>query len=511
MTGSPVLGREANFYPRSDARRLIVMSNRGPIEHYFDAKGLPVRRSSDGGVATVLNSVAASISTTWLAGARSDADRLVARSGNSLRISPSSRLRMVAPPEMADALHHEFCNTALWFLQHGMLDKLSRPDFERRAIYAWQMGYLPVNMAFADALVGEVGSSVDAVMLHDYHLYAAPLYLRSRYPRAFLQHFIHIPWPEPETWSRLPSSIVESICRGLLANDSVVMQTDVAVDNFIATCERFLPSAVIDSAGSGVTYRGHQARVWANPVSVDATALEEQLLTREAACLRASIARETGEQTIVRVDRLDPSKNIDLGFEAFALMLEEHPELRGRVRFLACLVPSRGDLPEYQEYTEGVLRQVDAINARFGDGAWTPIKVYHEQNRLQALVAMTMYDVLLVNSRADGQNLVSKEGVVLNERDGVLVLSNQAGSYQELGRGALSIDPLDIEATADALYDALTMPTFERKRRAATLRHAVLSHQAEDWLALLLHDMVRPLPGGQETLSNVSAATLSML
>jgi trehalose 6-phosphate synthase len=153
-----------------------------------------------------------------------------------------------------------------------------------------------------------------------------------------------------------------------------------------------------------------------------------------------------GEKTIVRNDRLDLAKNVSIGFEAFERLLAARPEWHGRLKFLAFLVPSRESVPEYAAYRDMVMRQVKGINARFGTPTWQPVQVLYEQNRLQALTALQLADVLLVNSVADGMNLVAKEAAVLNERRRVLVLSNRAGAFEELRRGAIGIEPLADQA-----------------------------------------------------------------
>ena len=196
-----------------------------------------------------------------------------------------------------------------------------------------------------------------------------------------------------------------------------------------------------------------------------------------------------GERTIVRVDRVDPSKNVVGGFQAFDLLLRGHPELRGRVKFLAFLVPSRTGIPEYRRYTERVFRLIDRINARYGDESWRPIEVFYENNFEQALVGMTLYDVLLVNSLVDGMNLVAKEGPVVNQRDGVLVLSTQAGAFQELGEGALAVNPQDVKGTAELLWQALEMPASERRRRASLLRAAITERSLLTWMSEQLEEL----------------------
>jgi trehalose 6-phosphate synthase len=210
----------------------------------------------------------------------------------------------------------------------------------------------------------------------------------------------------------------------------------------------------------------------------------------EAMLAQARLAPKLGRlKTIVRVDRLDPSKNIDRGVDAFARMLERYPEWRGKVRFLAFLVPTRGGIDAYKQHAREVFQKVEAINSRYGDADWQPIEVFFQQNRTEALVALSLYDVLLVNSVADGLNLVSKEGAVVNQRDGVLVLSKTVGSYHELQGDALGIDPFDVEGTAEALNRALAMPETERRIRAEGLRNAVANHQFHDWLDDILRDV----------------------
>ena len=182
------------------------------------------------------------------------------------------------------------------------------------------------------------------------------------------------------------------------------------------------------------------------------------------------------------------------GFEAYECLLEDHPELLGKVNFLALLVPSKAEIESYRRYQGETHAQIDAINARFSRRHWQPIQVFYENNRTQALAAMSLYDVMLVNSLADGMNLVAKEGPTLNRRDGVLVLSKTAGAYADLGAGSIGIDPEDVQETANALYLALTMAPDERRERARQLREAVREHDLGAWLRALIDDIDQNSP-----------------
>jgi len=192
---------------------------------------------------------------------------------------------------------------------------------------------------------------------------------------------------------------------------------------------------------------------------------------------------------ILRVDRIEPSKNIVRGFLAFEQMLELYPQHRGKVQFLALLVPSRLDVEEYRHYLDALMSTAGRVNAAYGDSEWEPVRVLVGESHPRAVAAMQLYDVLLVNSIADGMNLVAKEGPVVNRRDGVLVLSERTGARQQLEPGALVISPCDIYATAQAMHQALVMPATERQERASRLRWLVEREDINAWLCAQLQTM----------------------
>jgi len=170
------------------------------------------------------------------------------------------------------------------------------------------------------------------------------------------------------------------------------------------------------------------------------------------------------------------------GFQAFEEMLELHPEHRGKVQFLAILVPSRLDVIEYQHVLDELMAAVGRTNAHFGDGDWEPIHLIINENYPKAVAALQCYDVLLVNSIADGMNLVAKEGPAINQRDGVLILSERTGARQQLGPGALVIAPCDVYATAEAMHQALTMPDEEKHENAKLLSWMIEREDITMWL-----------------------------
>ena len=475
----------------SSNARLIIVSNRGGVEHTIDDFGRLQRHDAGGGVAVALNSIAKTEPLTWIAAASSFPDRVVSLAGGEVELGNGSNLKLIDIPEMIYEAHYgSFCNPLLWFIQHSMTEFLQDREVETEAVASWHSGYVPTNRLFADAVIEEIDRTGGGrVMLHDYHLYLAPRFIRNARPQVTLQHFVHIPWPEPDVWRALPDGLVKEICGGLLANDSIVFQTDEAVNNFLATCRAYLGSrAQVWECRGEIEYLGHTSTAWANPISVDIDELRE---TAGSAKVQSHLPElQAGkEKLIVRVDRLDPSKNVLGGFQAYERLLERSPKLHGKVRFMAFLVPSRDAIEEYGDYASATFDLIERINSRFGDEKWQPITVFYEQNRPQALAGLMSYDVLLVNSLADGMNLISKEGPVINQRNGVIVLSETAGSYEQLRPGVIGVNPFDIDGVAAGLEQALALDATERRSKAETMQRAIESHQLQDWLRIQLKDL----------------------
>ncbi|MGC9399066.1 MAG: alpha,alpha-trehalose-phosphate synthase (UDP-forming) [Anaerolineae bacterium] len=473
-------------------RALIIASNRGPVTfNLTEERELTFERGS-GGLVTALTGIAQYVNATWIACAQSGADAQwragevpLWEGGETIRVeflSPS--------PSAYDGYYSTIANPLLWFLQHSMWDLPRAPIIDRTTWDAWEKGYKAVNEKFAEAIVARV-RALDRpalVMLQDYHLYLVPRMIWSAMrpaERPTLLHFIHIPWPGPEYWRILPPTMREEILDSLCAVDVLGLQTQSDALNFLRTCHVHLPTDRRRGVKYGkrrVWYRNHHTYVRDFPISIDVEALREMATTPEVASYRRELHELLGEgyRLIVRIERTEPSKNIIRGFRAFAELLKLHPEHRKRVKFLALLVPSRLGVDEYQNYLDELMAAAGRVNAEYGTSDWEPVRVLVGENYPRAVAALQMYDVLLVNAIADGMNLVAKEGPIVNERDGVLVLSESTGARQQLGDGAKVISPCDVYATAQALHEALTMPPAERKARAALMRETV---EREDIIA----------------------------
>ena len=478
-------------------RKLIVVSNRGPISYTRDEEGNRVAGRGGGGLVTALRSFVAHHDVTWIASAMTDEDRAVAdEAGGAVeevsRDGAPYRMRLVAhDPSAYDWFYNVIANPTLWFLQHYLWALAYQPNIDPGLYHAWRDGYVPVNRAFADAVLAELDVQPEAsVFFHDYHLYLAPRFVRDARPDAALAHFVHIPWPEPDLWRVLPESIRHAIHEGLLANDVIGFHAHRWRRNFLRS-SRDLLDVDCDFEGSICSHGNGRTFVAARPISVDPVEFEHLAESDEVRRLEAELESHRPEVLVLRVDRTDPSKNVVRGFRAFEIFLDAHPELHARVGMLALLDPSRQDIPEYAEYLGAIQRAARAVNDRFQREGWAPIDLRIEDNFPLSVAAYKQYDVLLVNAIYDGLNLVAKEAPLVNERDGVLILSENAGAHEELGVWAVSVNPFDLEAQSKAIERAVEMSHEERRARMVAIREHVRAHDIGAWLETQLTDLDR--------------------
>ena len=231
---------------------------------------------------------------------------------------------------------------------------------------------------------------------------------------------------------------------------------------------------MVDRKARTVGVGDREVRVRHYPIAVDGEATMRALQSEAGGLARRELlALAGGRRLIVRVDRFDPSKNILRGFQAFETMLSSDPEWGGRVCFVAILPPTRVHLPEYQAYRSEVLEEVARINATYRSDGVEPIRLYLDHNYVRGLAALSVADVVLINSLVDGMNLVAKEAVIVGRRDAVVVLGETVGAYDQLKVGAVGVAPLDVGGTADALVSALTMPPHQKEFRMERMRDAV--------------------------------------
>jgi trehalose 6-phosphate synthase len=486
----------------TDRRKLIVVSNRGPVTFGRDRGAERIARRGGGGLVTALRSLVSHHDVTWIASAMTDEDRaVVAEAGGAAidehaRDGSAFRLRLVAHDETAyDRFYNVVSNPMLWFLQHYLWELAYTPSVDVAFQYAWDEGYARVNASFAEAVLEELELEPGAaVFFHDYQLYLAPRLVRERAPDALLAQFVHIPWPQADYWHVLPEPIRRAVHDGLLANDVIGFHTHRWRLNFLRTASD-LAGASSDFSESSADYRGRRSLVTVHPISVEPAEFDELARSEEVLAAERALVARRPEKLVLRVDRTDPSKNIVRGFRAFELYLDAHTEMHGRVGMLALLDPSRQDIPEYAEYLGAVQREARRVNDRFQQEGWLPIELVVEDDFAASVAAYKQFDVLFVNAIFDGMNLIAKEAPLVNERDGALVLSENAGAHDELGAWALSVNPFDVAGQAEAIDRALTMPAGERRERLKAISEQVREHDVAAWIEAQLADLDRCTAG----------------
>jgi alpha,alpha-trehalose-phosphate synthase [UDP-forming] len=477
------------FFRRSDSARLVLLSNREPIEHRCGPDGKPVGVVPAGGVTSALQPAMIATGGTWVAWGSGPADFEVTDSEGRVMAPPEEPayiLRRIALSEKeVEEYYLETANRTLWPLCHLQLNHF------RFNADAWKT-YVAVNRRFAEAARDEVAGRRSTVWIHDYHL-ALVAGMLPRSKGLFVHQFWHTPWPPPDVLRVLPSA--KGLLRGVLGNDLLGFHTQRHVLNFLACVADLLPSARVGLKNGVVRYRDHKTTVRAYPISIDVKEIQA-LATRhsiEAMSRKFRLeAAPAGGQLILGVDRSDYTKGIPHRLGAFARMLEEHPELRGRVSLVQVAVPSRVELGEYQELEKEIESLIGGINQRHGNYNWLPIRLIRENLDLRTLVAWyRAADVCIVSPVQDGMNLVAKEYVASQVgKLGVLLLSQFAGAAEEL-EAALLINPYDEASLARSLYVALTMGPRERELRLKVMQRHLANHTVQDWMRDIFRDVRR--------------------
>jgi trehalose 6-phosphate synthase len=478
----------------SPMAELVVASNRGPVQFEADGGNLTAGRGA-GGMVAALGPALAGQAGTWVAAAITEGDRMAAR-----RVVRSGRLRtvelaqgavplrsLVFDPREYHSYYNRVANRTVWFLHHYLFDVPRHPRFDRGFRVAWQH-YEGVNQAFAAACDDEADRGAE-VFVQDYHLALVPAMLRRRRPDLRVAHFTHCPWADPGYFLMLPGRAAGAILEGMLGADLLGFLVPRWARNFLHCCldagyrVDFEQSTVRAGDGRTVLVRTY-------PLGVDGEALRERAAQADARAqdrVVADLAR--GRSLIVRIDRMELSKNILRGLEGYATFLERNPRARGRVVHYALTYPSRRDLPEYQAYTAEVKHLAESINERFRTRTWAPVVLELRDNYPRALAAMAAADVLIVNPVWDGMNLVAKEGPSVSRRDLALILSRNAGAADDLGPGALLVNPFDTAELAETIAAALELSPDERAKRAALLREGATALPPQDWFGAQRGDL----------------------
>jgi trehalose 6-phosphate synthase len=469
------------------AAQILVASNRGPVSYVPREDGTFDARRGGGGLVSGLSAIGPDAGALWVCAALSDGDRQAVRQGAAAE--PGVKMLDIDAAVHADA-YNGIANSVLWFVNHLLYQTPLEPAFDAGFRRQWA-SYRLYNRAFAEALAEEAADEA-VVIVQDYHLALVPGMLRELRPDLRIGHFSHTPWAPPEYFAMLPDDIAEELLLGMLGADRLGFLTWRWLQAFQACCATSLRDMDVttqwpkDRAPS-VQYwahgKPHRTELGVHGLGADGDFLRERSrrpdVDERMAMLRDQIGPD--RRTIVRVDRTELSKNIVRGLLAYRHLLSERPEWHERVVHLAFAYPSRQDLAVYREYTAEVARLADEINAEYGRDGWTPVILHVEDDFARSLAAYRLADVALVNPIRDGMNLVAKEVPVVSDAGCALVLSREAGAYEELRDDAITVNPYDITGTADALHEALSMSPAERADRTKRLAAAATSLPPARW------------------------------
>jgi trehalose 6-phosphate synthase/phosphatase len=452
--------------PAGESSTVAVVSNRLPFSAERRHGGLTLARSP-GGLVTALDPVLKRLGGVWVGWPGVPQEEIEAAGGLAVPQEVGVCYRPVSlSAREVSQYYGGFANGTLWPLLHTFVGR-TRIDAA-----TWRV-YERVNERFAGA-VAEDARRGALVWVHDYHLLLVPHALRRLVPDARLAFFLHVPFPAADVFRVLPWS--RNLLRGMLASDLVGFQIPAYADHFLACAERLL-GCEVDRAAGIVRFEGREVSVQTHPISVDAEAIEQ------LAGVAGRRARDDRMAEILGVDRLDYTKGLHERLLALERFLERYPQYHERVRFTQILVPSREHVADYRDLKREIDETVGRINGRFSEAGWTPIRYFVRSLPHEDLVPLyRQADVALVTPLRDGMNLVAKEYVIAQlENDGVLVLSEMAGAAEEL-QEALVVNPLDLDAVAQALHRALSMPEDERKARMSALRDRVRAHDVHAWV-----------------------------
>ncbi|MFE4966890.1 trehalose-6-phosphate synthase [Streptomyces sp. NPDC056660] len=456
---------------------VLVASNRGPVSYEVAEGGALHAKRGGGGLVSGLSAIGPDANAVWVCAALSDGDREAVRRAEGGRLpagdTGGQQVRMLdIDPDVFSDAYNGIANSVLWFVHHMLYQTPLEPVFDAEFRQRWA-SYQAYNQAFAEALAQEAGEGA-VVVIQDYHLALAPRMLRRLRPDLRIGHFSHTPWAPPDYFRLLPDDIAAELLGGILGADHAAFLTRRWADAFVACCHAVL--------GPGIPAAG-ETRIGVHGLGADADFLRKRSHEPDVDERMRALREEIGEgrRTIVRVDRTELSKNIVRGLLAYRQLLDDHPEWRERVVHVAFAYPSRQDLAVYRDYTAEVQRVADEINSAYGTAGWTPVVLHVKDDFARSLAAYRLADVALVNPIRDGMNLVAKEMPVVSDEGCVLVLSREAGAYEELGEDAIVVNPYDITGTAVALQQALAMGVEERAERTKRLAAAATALPPAAW------------------------------
>ncbi len=477
-------------------KEIIVASNRGPVLFKRDADGNIELIRGKGGIVGSMIPFLEKSHGTWFSSAIGEYDQYMNDKYDSKvpipLEDPGYYVRLIkTEDDIFNRFNGKFANPLLWFIHHSMWNPPYSPCADDELHQAWD-SYQHVNAKFAEAIGDAVSTSekIPIVMLQDYHIYLTPKIIREQHPDVLMSQFVHIPFPPPEIFQQLPNHMQTEILDSVLTNDVLGFHIPRYTNNFFQTIKQILPEASVDDITGDILYKGHVCHVRTYPISVDVKTLQAHAQSPDVIVKNAEVDEIIGDcKLIYRTDRADLSKNIIRGFQAYDMFLDKYPQWKEKVKFVATLMPTRQDIKIYREYTDNIKDIVKEINEKHATPDWEPIKYICRGDYDLVIALLKRYDVLMVNPILDGMNIVAKEGSVVNENNGVLILSTGAGCYEELKEGAICINPFDLRQTAESIDTALLMDNETKSTLLKEAKAAVGRNDLNKWVSDQLKDI----------------------
>jgi trehalose 6-phosphate synthase len=469
--------------------KIIILANREPYIHQYRADGRIEVQHPASGLVTALEPVMRACSGVWVAHGSGSADRATVDGNDQVLVPPgeeSYHIRRVwLSEEEQEGYYYGFSNEGLWPLCHVAH---ARPVFRAGD---WRQ-YRAVNQKFADAVCSEADSKDPIILVQDYHFALAPAMIRKRLPAATVIVFWHIPWPNAERMGICPWR--NELMEGLLGSSILGFHTQLYCNNFLDSVDRYMETRN-DREENAVVMQGHRTLIRPYPIALEWPVRWVESSPSPEEC-RAQVWRDFGLKPNallgVGVDRLDYTKGVEERLLAVELLLEQHPEFRGRFSFAQLAAPSRMKIALYKDLNETVEQLAGRINQRFGTDDYRPIillRTHHEPPEVFRFFRAA--DVCYVSSLHDGMNLVAKEFVAARtDLRGVLVLSEFTGVARELTE-ALIVNPYDLEGSSEALAAALNMPVEEQRDRMRSMRALLVHVNVYRWAGKMLGDASR--------------------
>jgi len=497
---------------RKEESDIIVASYDEPITHnYVDGRIVETNKFS-AAVPHSLHNVLTDISSnigqggaSWVAIGSGDADfdPSLVTSNNELTVSSRGGeylLKRVKANKEDYEKFRRFSNELLWPLLH-MTDETA-PEYRELIttppLACWE-SYKTVNAAMAQEIAHKVkGSHNPLLQIHDYELFLTGGLVRKEVPGATTLFFLHIAWPKPAYFSILPDAIRRDILQGLLGNDVVAFHTDTFADNFI-NCVRKEFGRDVTILGREISFMGRRISIEVAPLGIDfgevvmKSRFSDRKVMKSIKKLKEHIGYQPRMRICLSVERADYIKGTYQRLEAIEALLEAHPELIGKIRFVQIVAPVREYLKSYRDICERIRTKTDAINRKFGNvHGYLPIYTFPGADFATVTALFRSADMIWVNSLIDGLNLVSKEYVAsraLDDRSGIVILSKFAGAAEEL-KSAVLINPFDKNGTAEHLFQAYMMSGREQRERFDLMYQAVSDNDLGRWSERLIKKMI---------------------